>query len=84
MGFRLPGIVSAKKSLIRSLSTSNTSKNSGIPKGYFVVYVGESQKKRSDLLSQAEEEFGYGHAMGSITMPCSEHTFLDLTTRSSV
>ncbi|KAM5548547.1 hypothetical protein ABKV19_000118 [Rosa sericea] len=97
MGFRLPGIVSAKKSLSRSLSASKTSKSSDIPKGYFAVYVGESQKKRfvipvsflnepkfQDLLSQAEEEFGYDHPMGGITIPCSEHTFLDLTSRSSV
>ncbi|KAK9942805.1 hypothetical protein M0R45_008453 [Rubus argutus] len=34
-----------------------------------------------DLLSQAEEEFGYDHPMGGITIPCSEHTFLDLTSR---
>lgn len=43
-----------------------------VPKGYFAVYVGESQKKQfvipisclnqpsfTELLSQAEEEFGY-------------------------
>jgi SAUR family protein len=93
MGFRLPGIANAKKSLTRSVSAS---KSIDIPKGYFAVYVGESQKKRfiipisylnhplfRDLLSQAEEEFGYDHPMGGITIPCSEHTFLDLTTRLS-
>jgi SAUR family protein len=37
-----------------------------------------------DLLSQAEEEFGYDHPMGGITIPCSEATFLDLTSRLSV
>ncbi|CAL9021643.1 unnamed protein product [Prunus brigantina] len=94
MGFRLPGIVNAKRSLIRSRSTSN--QTADIPKGYFAVYVGESQKKRFvipvsylneplflDLLSQAEEEFGYDHPMGGITIPCSENTFLDLTSRLS-
>ncbi|KAK9942808.1 hypothetical protein M0R45_008456 [Rubus argutus] len=93
MGFRLPGISNAKKSLTRSVSAS---KSIDIPKGYLAVYVGESQKKRfiipisylnhplfRDLLSQAEEEFGYDHPMGGITIPCSEHTFLDLTTRLS-
>ncbi|KAL6269948.1 hypothetical protein ACE6H2_026859 [Prunus campanulata] len=98
MGFRLPGIVNAKRSLIRSRSTSNQTAESktDIPKGYFAVYVGESQKKRFvipvsylneplflDLLSQAEEEFGYDHPMGGITIPCSENTFLDLTSRLS-
>ncbi|PQQ07080.1 auxin-induced protein 15A [Prunus yedoensis var. nudiflora] len=100
MGFRLPAIVNAKRSLIRSLSMSSQtadSKTLDIPKGYFAVYVGERQKKRFvipisylneplflDLLSQAEEEFGYDHPMGGITIPCSENTFLDLTSRLSV
>ncbi|KAL6269946.1 hypothetical protein ACE6H2_026857 [Prunus campanulata] len=100
MGFRLPGIVNTKRSLIRSLSSSSQtadSKTLDIPKGYFAVYVGESQKKRFvipisylneplflDLLSQAEEEFGYDHPMGGITIPCSEDTFLHLTSRLSV
>ncbi|KAL6269942.1 hypothetical protein ACE6H2_026853 [Prunus campanulata] len=99
MGFRLPGIVNAKRSLIRSLSSSSQtadSKTLDIPKGYFAVYVGESQKKRFlipisylneplflDLLSQAEEEFGYDHPMGGITIPCSEDTFLHLTSHLS-
>ncbi|XP_062017695.1 auxin-induced protein X10A-like [Rosa rugosa] len=94
MGFRLPGIVNAKRSLTRSLSGG---KNLDIPKGFFVVYVGESQKKRfvipisylneplfMDLLNQAHEEFGYNHPMGGITIPCSEYTFLDLVSRLSV
>ncbi|XP_009368356.2 indole-3-acetic acid-induced protein ARG7-like [Pyrus x bretschneideri] len=100
MGFLLPRIVTAKRTLIRSLSSSNQtadSKITDIPKGYFAVYVGESQKKRFvipisylneplflDLLSQAEEEFGYDHPMGGITIPCSEDTFLHLTSRFSV
>ncbi|CAL8175754.1 unnamed protein product [Prunus armeniaca] len=100
MGFQLPGIVNAKRSLIRSLSSSSwtaESKTLDIPRGYFAVYVGESQKKRFvipvsylneplflDLLSQAEEEFGYDHPMGGITIPCSEDTFLHLTSCLSV
>lgn len=80
MGLRFPGIT----------------KTTSIPKGFFAVYVGESQKKRfvipisflnqplfQDLLSQAEEEFGYEHPMGGITIHCSEQTFLDLTARLS-
>ncbi|KAM5548541.1 auxin-induced protein X15 [Rosa sericea] len=94
MGFRLPGIGNTKRSLTRSLSASKTL---DIPKGYFAVYIGKSQKKRfvipisylnepmfQDLLSQAEEEFGYDHPMGGITIPCSERTFLDLTCRLTV
>ncbi|CAL2278321.1 unnamed protein product [Prunus armeniaca] len=90
MGFRLPGAIHAKK-------TQVPSKSLDVPKGYFAVYVGESQKKRfviplsylnqssfQDLLSQAEEEFGYDHPMGGITIPCSEEAFLDLTSRFGV
>ncbi|TMW80521.1 hypothetical protein EJD97_018798 [Solanum chilense] len=63
-----------------------------IPKGHFVVYVGEMQKKRfvipisflseplfHDLLSQSEEEFGFDHPMGGVTIPCSEDLFINLT-----
>ncbi|PRQ18838.1 putative small auxin-up RNA [Rosa chinensis] len=94
MGFRLPGISNTKRSLTPFQTVSKTS---DIPKGYFVVYVGENQKKRfvvpilylnqplfQDLLSQAKEEFGYHHPMGGITIPCSEDTFLDLTSHLSV
>ncbi|XP_004290374.1 PREDICTED: auxin-induced protein 15A-like [Fragaria vesca subsp. vesca] len=96
MGFRLPGIINAKRSLSRSLSASKTSKSLDIPKGYFAVYVGKGQKRFvipvsylnepvfQDLLSLAEEEFGYEHPMGGITIPCSECTFIDLTSRLSV
>ncbi|KAI4323757.1 hypothetical protein L6164_023338 [Bauhinia variegata] len=62
-----------------------------IPKGYLAVYVGENQKKRflipishlnepsfQDLLSQAEQEFGYNHPMGGLTIPCSEDVFLEI------
>ncbi|CAL5402209.1 unnamed protein product [Camellia sinensis] len=63
-----------------------------VPKGYLAVYVGESEKKRyvipisylnqpsfQDLLSQAEEEFGFDHPMGGLTIPCREDIFIDLT-----
>lgn len=63
-----------------------------VPKGYFAVYVEESQRHRyvvpmsyfsqpsfQDLLSQAEEEFGFDHPMGSLTIPSEEDVFLNLT-----
>ncbi|KAH7852846.1 hypothetical protein Vadar_030046 [Vaccinium darrowii] len=65
-----------------------------VPKGHFAVYVGESEKKRfvipvsflnnpsfQDLLSQAEEEFGFDHPMGGLTIPCREDIFIDLAAR---
>ncbi|KAJ0433874.1 putative small auxin-up RNA [Helianthus annuus] len=65
-----------------------------IPKGYFAIYVGEQEKKRfvvpvsilseprfQELLYQSEQEFGYNHPMGGITIPCSEDVFTDLASR---
>ncbi|KAL4302269.1 hypothetical protein GQ457_10G024500 [Hibiscus cannabinus] len=88
MGFRLPKIVTVKPSLKRTLSSSETTV---VPKGHFAVYVGEAEKKRfvvpisflnhpsfQNLLSEAEEEFGFDHPMGALTIPRSEQTFLDL------
>ncbi|KAG8643995.1 auxin-induced protein 15A [Manihot esculenta] len=88
MGIRLPRIVSAKQILRRILLSQETT---DVPKGHFAVYVGENQKKRfsvpisylkhpsfQNLLSQAEEEFGFHHPMGGLTIPCSEQVFTDL------
>ncbi|KAF7841130.1 Auxin-induced protein 15A [Senna tora] len=74
MGFRLPGIRKASKSV-------------EVPKGYVAVYVGEKMKRFvipisylnqpsfQDLLNQAEEEFGFEHPMGGLTIPCREDVF---------
>ncbi|XP_028755787.1 auxin-induced protein 15A-like [Neltuma alba] len=83
MGFRLPGIRRA------SFSTKMASSKSGeVPKGYLAVYVGEEVKRFvipisylnqplfQELLSQAEEEFGYDHPMGALTIPCREDVFI--------
>jgi len=32
-----------------------------------------------DLLSKVEEEFGYDHPMGGLTIPCSEEIFHRIT-----
>ncbi|KAE8725595.1 Indole-3-acetic acid-induced protein ARG7 [Hibiscus syriacus] len=88
MGFRLPRIVNSK-SLKQSLSFRETKT---VPKGHFVVYVGEADEKKrfvapisflnhssfQKLLSEAEEEYGFNHPMGVLTIPCSEEAFLDL------
>ena len=82
MVFSLPGMFAAKQGA--------EAKN--VPKGYLAVYVGEAQKKRfvvpisylrnpsfQQLLSQAEEEFGFDHPMGGLTIPCTEEAFIDIT-----
>ncbi|XP_038706687.1 auxin-induced protein 15A-like [Tripterygium wilfordii] len=92
MGFRLPGVL-AKQILLRRSSTSMD-----VPKGFLAIYVGsETQKKRfvvpvsylkhpsfQDLLSKSEEEFGYDHPMGGLTIPCTEDIFMDVTSRLSI
>ena len=90
MGFHLPRIVNANKQILKRPLFSP--ENTVVPKGHFAVYVGETEKKRyvvpisylknpsfQDLLSQAEEEFGFDHPTGGLTIPCSEETFMDIT-----
>ncbi|CAN1143136.1 Indole-3-acetic acid-induced protein ARG7 [Linum perenne] len=70
-------------------SSRGSSRFLDVPKGFLVVYVGETQKKRfvvplsylnqplsQDLLSMAEEEFG-------LTIPCSEELFISVTSNMS-
>ncbi|XP_048424771.1 auxin-induced protein 15A-like [Pyrus x bretschneideri] len=99
MGFRLPAVIPAEKLLRRSFSNSSQGalyNLADVPKGYFPVYVGESEKQRfivpisivnqpsfQDLLSEAEEEFGYDHQMGGLTIPCRQDTFIDLISHLS-
>ncbi|GAB2218142.1 hypothetical protein Droror1_Dr00001360 [Drosera rotundifolia] len=71
-------------------SSSLVAATADVPKGYLAVYVGLEYKQRfvipiaylekpliQDLLSKAEEEFGYEYPMGCLTFPCSEGPFLD-------
>lgn len=89
MGVNLPGVF-AKQIFIQSLfpvrKASSTSLD--VQKGFMAVYVGEAKKKRflvpvsylnhssfQDLLILAEEEFGFDHPMGGLTIPCREDIF---------
>ncbi|KAJ9189632.1 hypothetical protein P3X46_000901 [Hevea brasiliensis] len=87
MGIRLPSIVNAKQFVRRILLSQESSAD--VPKRHFAVYVGETQKKRipisylknpsfQNLLSQAQEEFGFNHPMCGLTIPCSKQVFTDL------
>ncbi|XP_062079473.1 auxin-responsive protein SAUR24-like [Humulus lupulus] len=92
MGFRFASLVHAKQLIQKPFSSAKDT-----PKGFVAVYVGdESRKKRfvipvtylnqpsfQDFLSQAEEEFGFDHPMGALTIPCKEDTFIDLISRLS-
>ncbi|OAY52398.1 auxin-induced protein 15A [Manihot esculenta] len=87
MGFRLPAILRGKQILQRS-SSANQTASMDVPKGYLAVYVGRkrfvipvsylNKPSFQDLLIQAEEEFGYDHPMGGLTIPCCENMFIDV------
>ncbi|XP_057510815.1 auxin-responsive protein SAUR23-like [Actinidia eriantha] len=97
MAIRMPRIVRSKQILRLSSSVANQSASLAsveCPKGYLAVYVGESERKRfmipvaylnqpsfQDLLSQAEEEFGFDHPMGGLTIPGRDEIFIDITSR---
>ncbi|XP_025980388.1 auxin-induced protein X10A-like [Glycine soja] len=90
MGVRLLGIRKASFA-----ANQASSKVVDIPKGYLAVYVREkitnkmkrfvipisylNQPSFQVLLNQVEEEFGYDHPMCSLTIPCKENEFLNVT-----
>jgi SAUR family protein len=88
MGFRLNVI---RRASVSATASQAASKSSEVPKGYLAVYVGEKMKRFvipisylnkpsfQYLLSQAEEEFGYDHPMGGLTIPCTEDAFQHIT-----
>nr|XP_043634971.1 auxin-induced protein 15A-like [Erigeron canadensis] len=92
MAIRLPRATQAKQILRRSFSNGSTKSTFvDIPKGFLALYVGEQEQKRfvvpislleqpmfQELLQQAEEEFGFDHSMGGLTIPCSEDLFHDV------
>nr|XP_043608041.1 auxin-responsive protein SAUR50-like [Erigeron canadensis] len=81
----------AIKKIIKRCSSFGKNNDNGlpndVPKGHFVVYVGERRNRYivpiscldhptfQDLLHQSEEEFGFSHDMG-IIIPCQEDDFL--------
>ncbi|CAN6917376.1 unnamed protein product [Brassica oleracea] len=96
MAIRVPRVLQSSKQILRQakLFSSSSSSSIDVPKGYLAVYVGERKMKRfvvpisylkepsfQDLLRRAEEEYGYDHPMGGLTIPCSEETFINLASR---
>ncbi|CAO2814917.1 unnamed protein product [Amaranthus hypochondriacus] len=88
MAIRFTSVVANAKQMI-------TKNQQVVPKGYVPVYVGEqTDKKRyvvplsflsrpafQELLQRAEDEFGFNHPMGALTIPCTEQTFFNLTSK---
>ncbi|KAG5047833.1 hypothetical protein JHK85_008936 [Glycine max] len=93
--FKSKNSLSIKKELsIMGFSLRGLQRRVDVPKGRVAVYVGENQKKRFvipisylnqpsflEVLNQAEQEFGFDHPMGGLTIPCNENVFLDVTSR---
>ncbi|XP_018467409.1 auxin-responsive protein SAUR21-like [Raphanus sativus] len=84
-------LLGAKKMIGAATSKRVTS---AAPKGFLAVYIGESQKKRyvvpisylsqpsfQALLRKSEEEFGFDHPMGGLTIPCPEDMFITVMSR---
>ena len=84
------------RSVTATASTSKRATMAAPPKGFLAVYVGEDQvqKKRylvpisylnqpsfQALLGKSEEEFGFDHPMGGLTIPCPEDTFINATSQ---
>jgi len=86
MGFRFPRIRKASFA-----ANQSSPKVVDVPKGYLAVYVGKKMKRFvipvsylnqpsfQHLLNEAEEEFGYDHPRGGLTIPCNEDEFLTLS-----
>ncbi|KAK9155584.1 hypothetical protein Sjap_003064 [Stephania japonica] len=94
MGVHFPSMALKAKQIFKLHSLINRNHFNSVPKGHLAVYVGETEKKRfvvplsylshpsfQDLLSSAEEEFGFNHPKGGLTIPCKEDTFINLTSR---
>lgn len=84
---------------LQSLNPVRHHHHSDVPKGHIAVYiVGEIEEKKRfvvpisylnhpsfrELLKRAEEEFGFDHPMGGLTIPCREDTFVHLTAQLDI
>ncbi|CAI9261486.1 unnamed protein product [Lactuca saligna] len=90
-------LVFGVKSFSRLNATRNKNYQRDVPKGHLAVYVGKNKKRRcvipvsyleqplfQDLLRQSEEEFGFDHPMGGLTISCQEDEFFKLISQMHV
>ncbi|XP_071738330.1 auxin-responsive protein SAUR21-like [Rutidosis leptorrhynchoides] len=93
---RFPSLTSKAKNFSK-LQTLRSGNKLDVPKGCLAVYVGEIQKTRfvvplsflehplfQNLLHESEEEFGFDHPMGGLTIRCQEDVFTDLISRLQI
>ncbi|XP_059311314.1 auxin-responsive protein SAUR21-like [Lycium ferocissimum] len=85
MGIRLPSMISSVKQFHKLHSVVTRNHISDVPKGHFAVYVVPiaylNHPSFQALLTKAEEEFGFQHPMGGLTIPCNEDAFFHVTSR---
>ncbi|KAJ6927336.1 hypothetical protein NC651_011411 [Populus alba x Populus x berolinensis] len=62
----------ASKPASRSLDVPKEKKPFVVPVSYL------NEPSFQDLLTKAEEEFGFNHPMGGLTIPCREDKFIDV------
>ncbi|KAF5755652.1 putative small auxin-up RNA [Helianthus annuus] len=85
-------LMSIVKGYEKMSSYHSKNHHSDVPKGHLAVYVGEEKKRRfvvpisyleqplfQNLLRESEEEFGFDHPMGGLTLACQEDVFFQLT-----
>ncbi|GFQ08598.1 auxin-induced protein 15a [Phtheirospermum japonicum] len=72
-----------RQMLRRSLSSEKRSSSLGEKKRFVIPVSYLKHSSFQELLFQAEEEYGFDHPMGGLTIPCSEDLFIDLTSRLS-
>lgn len=97
MGIRFPlSLIPSAKQILKMQLGLTKKLSDVVPRDHVAVYVGYVKRKRfvvpvsylnhpafQRLLNRVEEEFGYHHQHGglSLTIPCNEDIFIDLTSR---
>ncbi|GFP88994.1 auxin-induced protein 15a [Phtheirospermum japonicum] len=72
-----------QRMLRRSLSSEKRSNSTGKKKRFVIPVSYLNHLSFQELLFQAQEEYGFDHPMGGLTIPCSEDLFIDLASRLS-
>lgn len=92
MVFQLPSLISNTTKVAVKRHNKN---QGGVRKGHLAVYVGDYNEGKTryvvplsclsnpafqELLILAEEEFGFRHPTGGLTIPCNEEIFIHVLT----
>ncbi|CAN4112499.1 unnamed protein product [Withania somnifera] len=91
MGIRLPSMISVVKPFhkLQSVVTRNqirffSLRGRNREEAYVVPIAYLNHPSFQDLLRKAEEEFGFQHSMGGLTVPCNEDAFFHVTSRLNI